>query len=393
MRRRTVFALALLVLLAADTVLARTARAQQSRFQRSLLDASLALGTDFLLNNQKPAGNFNYEYDFVARSDSPAADSEVRQAGTLWGLALIHHDSPSSRTARAVDAGLAFFRKHARALPDGRLLVAYPGVDRGRTGAAALVTLAVVERLRAIDDRTLRAAYEKDLDRYVAFLLSLRGRDGRFFGEYRLDDGSGFGRPSPYSDGEALLALVKAARYLGYEHLRPALLESAESMYLHHVELALAEQPDSDITKGFFQWGLMAFHEMYTAGWPGTESYADRAIAMARWMIDVHRTLDRPRNTAYAQEGLIVAADMAERAGRKADASRIREVIDQALLGLTSWQVGGPRENEYLARNPTKDPRAVGGVMNGREDPRLRIDVTQHQMHALILARRWIYRD
>ena len=34
---------------------------------------------------------------------------------------------------------------------------------------------------------------------------------------------------------------------------------------------------------------------------------------------------------------------------------------------------------------------AVGGVMNHKEEPYLRIDVTQHQMHAVILAKKYVY--
>ena len=53
-----------------------------------ILVSSLELGTQFLINNQKPEGNFNYEYDFVYNSFN-ISDNEVRQAGALWGIALI----------------------------------------------------------------------------------------------------------------------------------------------------------------------------------------------------------------------------------------------------------------------------------------------------------------
>jgi hypothetical protein len=55
--------------------------------------------------------------------------------------------------------------------------------------------------------------------------------------------------------------------------------------------------------------------------------------------------------------------------------------------------VGGPlaAENPYLAAHPTDDPLAVGGVMNAASEPPLRIDVAQHQMHAVILALQHVY--
>jgi len=35
---------------------------------------------------------------------------------------------------------------------------------------------------------------------------------------------------------------------------------------------------------------------------------------------------------------------------------------------------------------------AIGGVQNHRRESPLRLDVTQHQMHAVILARRYVYK-
>ena len=46
----------------------------------------------------------------------------------------------------------------------------------------------------------------------------------------------------------------------------------------------------------------------------------------------------------------------------------------------------------HLVLTKTDDPKAIGGVMNSKSYPKLRIDVTQHQMHAVILARRFIYK-
>ena len=67
--------------------------------------------------------------------------------------------------------------------------------------------------------------------------------------------------------------------------------------------------------------------------------------------------------------------------------------IDTGLYKLTSWQVGGPLQhrNKYLLAHRTRDPLAVGGIMNHCRQAPLRIDVTQHQMHAVILALKYVY--
>lgn len=358
---------------------------------RDILDRSLELGRKFLLVNQRPEGNFTYEYDFVQRT-LPPNDNSVRQAGALWGLGLINQDAPSVETVDAIVKGLAYFDRLSKETPDGRRYVVDPGGQTGATGEIALVALAIVEFLRSDQHPELHAGYKTELDHYLRFLLSLRMPNGQFHESFAVADGHGIGSSSPYSDGEVLLALVKATKYLAYPAVRSDLLESAESMYVNNVVEALKANPDSDTTKGFYQWGSMSFYEIYTAGWPGAEPYARRTIEMAHWMIDVHRVQARTRNTGYAFEGLASAWELARLTGDRAAMDKFGRAVNAGLYNLTSWQVGGPLENPFLVRHRTDDMLALGGVMNGQDDPVLRIDVTQHQMHAVILARRFIYR-
>ncbi|MGB5815635.1 MAG: hypothetical protein WBH85_17400 [Thermoanaerobaculia bacterium] len=357
---------------------------------REILDRSLAVGRDYLLNNQKPEGNFNYQYQVMGKRLLPG-DSEVRQAGALWGLALIHQDAPTPETSQAIVKGLSYFRRHSLVTEDGRRYVVYPGSLSGGTGTVALVTLTLIDFLRAKGKIEGRDDLEAELDQYLAFLLSLRRADGHFHSGYGHTEGEPMGEPSPYFDGETLLALVKAAKYLDRSALRPKILESAAATYERWVDYALIEDPDSPLTKGFFQWGSMSYYELHTSKWPGTEVWADRVIEMAYWMIDVHRTLDRRRNTAYAYEGIISAWELARLTGNHEAQKKLGEVIAVGLAKLTTWQIGGPLENPFFGTRAVTDRLALGGVMNAADDPLLRIDVTQHQMHAVLLARRFVY--
>ncbi|NJM93802.1 MAG: hypothetical protein HC842_03295, partial [Cytophagales bacterium] len=143
--------------------------------------------------------------------------------------------------------------------------------------------------------------------------------------------------------------------------------------------------------KAFIQWGSMAYYELEQSG--GCEACAERLVTMAHWMIDNHYTLWRTRNTAYAYEGLLSAYQAAQEQGWEKEQHYIGSVIDKGLSKLISWQVGGPLPNGYLRAHPTDDPLAVGGVMNARNDPDLRIDVAQHQLHALLLALQYYFED
>lgn len=362
---------------------------------RAALDESLALGIDFLINNQRPAGNFNYEYDWRKKQQSEG-DSQVRQAGAAWGLALIYEDSPSARVGEPLRKAAGFFALNSRER-DGRRFIAYPGEKKGSTGTVALVTLALIEILRTEGrpqcemPTPAMSVFREQLGQYLSFLVSARDESGMFHASYDLETGTPKGKHSPYFDGESLLALVKAAKYLGRADLWPIILESADRGWQVNVVEARKQDDDSKITKGYYQWSSMAYFEIATSDQPNVERFGDRVIELADWMIDVHRTLRRTRNTAYAYEGIIHAYEIAKRRGDKAHEEKFAKVIQEGMTKLTSWQLGSSIGNGYVAEHDPEDKFARGGVQNHAKQAPLRIDVTQHQMHAVILARRYVY--
>ena len=365
----------------------------QPQLTRAVLDASLAVGRQYLLLNQRYEGNFNYEYNFRTGELNPQ-DSQVRQAGATWGVATIHRDQPSEETHAALAHAIHFFKRHSVRTDDGRRFVVYPGDVHGRTGTVALVSLALIDFITTLPEGAERAEMTVLLNEYMKFLVSLRHTNGEnqghFFGTYDYETGQGHGEPSPYFDGESLLAMTKACRNTGMTELEGPILESAENMYQRYVTEARKVDPDSNLTKGFYQWSTMAFFQIHEAGWSKSDKFAERAIDLAHWMIDVHHTLRRTRNTAYAHEGLVTAWELARQIGKKAARDKFGRVVDEGLTKLTSWQVGGPNPNPWLRQWPTKDLLAIGGIMNSESEPKLRIDVAQHQMHAVLLARRYI---
>jgi hypothetical protein len=359
---------------------------------REILEESLSLGTDFLINNQKPEGNFNYEYNFVEKTQNNS-DSQVRQAGALWGVSLIFNNNPEEKTFNCFLKAYDFFMRNSKETEYMKWVV-YPGENSGRTGTTALVALSIIEILRTDNNfinNDMRNKLGTDLDKYINLLVSLIREDGLFYMNYSHEDGKGYGDSSPYFDGESLLALVKAAKYLARNDLIPVILESAQSMYKKNIEEALEADPDSKTTKGFFQWSSMAYFEIETSGIDTELDFGEIVLELSDWMIDVHKTLKRTRNTAYAYEGIIHAYEIARMRGDKEHMEKFYNTICEGMYKLTSWQVDGPVQNSYLKNNPSDDIYAAGGIMNHRKEPFLRIDVTQHQMHAVILALRYVY--
>ena len=371
---------------------------QPEPVNRAILDRSLELGTQFMLNHQKPEGNFTYAYDWVKKTYAPG-DSQVRQAGAMWGLATIYNDSPNLEVGAAVEKTMDFFARNSKLTRDGYRYVTYPGEKAGRMGTVALCALSHIDYLRAAKSHITEEKfqnYQQLLEEYLRFLVRARIQTGPKAGlwhrSYSISSGYPHGQPSPYFDGESLLALIKAAKYMGREDLQSIIIASADAGYQHNIQEALQADPDSSITKGYYQWGSMAFFEIATSGWPNTKRYGDYVIDLANWMIDVHKTLKRRRNTAYAYEGIIHAYQLAIQRNDTKHIEKFARVIETGLTKLTSWQVGSPLMNKFIRRRLTDNPLAIGGVQNHPRESSLRIDVVQHQMHAVILARRYVYR-
>ena len=335
--------------------------------QRELID-SLHRGVAFLARAQTPAGDLAYEYD-LSRHRIVPGNNLVRQAGAAWVLALAYAREPAA-LVDIVERDLSYFDRSHGTTADGARFVRGLGDKSEGLGAVALVALAEIAYLsRAeVEGRADVADHRARLNGYIAFLLASRRPDGLLFGKYSTDDGSHFGDPSPYGDGEALLAIATMARRRGRVELRAQLGELAAATRAAHVERR------ADL-KSFYQWGTMAFAELYATGWGEFRSFGTTIVEMASWELDVHDVLHHHHNEAYALEGLIPAVAMARQLGDNAHARQFESAARTLLRELMSWQVVDGL-----------DPHAIGGVRNAKDDPVLRVDVTQHQMHAVMMA-------
>ena len=483
--------------------------ATRKLLKRDKLDTSLALGLHFLTQHQRPAGNFDYEFDWSSGEQSED-DSQVRQAGALWGLSLIFHDmmdhvdeeassSSPSRDAvlkdvtKRLKSGFEFFRKHSRVLnrpiadDDGGSALA--GINRMRyvtyldaelndQGTQALLCLALVDFLRGLGSpvQAVRAGltgddveeYRELLDEFLPFMVTQHSAlsndrfaswdelvaagtraidsgiwygdrpkgseqtadlqmekwwdeniftEGAFHSRFNLL-GERIGIPSPYYDGESLLAVVKASKYLGpaYAMLWPLAAGTASSLHEIHVVEALSKDEDSDDTKGVYQWLSMSLFELSTvtfgSGRKGrfdlpkalqrlyqVEQFGSWLTDLAVWMVDVHKTLRKGKNTGYAYEGIVPAFTWSAHMIRVKKSGQINQkaietarklhcTINKGMSKLLSWQVGmGAEQGDDKWDGKT----GLGGVQNSKDESGLRIDVTQHQMHATILTRRYVF--
>jgi UDP-N-acetylmuramoyl-tripeptide--D-alanyl-D-alanine ligase len=375
------------------------AAACRDRVTRAELERSLSLGLHYLLAHQRADGTFVYEYDWRARTYAQE-DNAVRQAGALWGLAVLRLEAERARfdpppgLRGALLKGLSFHTANAGLTDSGAPRLRFPTYAAGDTfgsmGTAALLALALIDFLRAEPPSSPDAPPSTEaLAGVIAFLVAGRDPAGLWYGRYDLATGRPYGDHSPYADGEALLALVKARKYLGRQDLAASVLTAAQAGHDANVVAARAAEADSPTTKGYYQWASMAYFELATSDDPKAARYGEWLLDLADWMIDVHRTLERRANTGYAYEGLVPAYAYALERGDAARAARYACVIHEGLGKLMGLQVGHPRATALGGGGD--DPAALGGVQNEAAQPTLRIDVTQHQMHATSLALRHLF--
>jgi UDP-N-acetylmuramoyl-tripeptide--D-alanyl-D-alanine ligase len=368
--KRAAIAIGVVAVLAALAIRFLACRTHVTPPTRAELQDSLRLGNGYLAAQQMPSGNFAYTYDWITRRTLPESNP-VRQAGGAWGAALAYQFEPNAETRRVAENALAYCESHED--------------PKDFLGVTALVALAEIEYARTAEPAA-RAAHKPHLDRLIETLLDARRPDGLFAPRGNMTE------PSPYYDGEALLALAKAARYLGRDDLRPVLAASAFAMRDRHIVAALRDSRDSDDTKGFYQWSSMAFFELSQSGWPELAPLASTIVELGDWVLDEHHVIGKQRNTGYAVEGLVHAYLAATKLGDAAHAAKFHDAIEKILGHLMTWQVGAPRANSFI-RDHEPDKAAIGGVQNEESDPVLRIDVALHQMHAIMLTLTAFYPD
>merc|ERR1719247_2557257 len=129
----------------------------------------------------------------------------------------------------------------------------------------------------------------------------------------------------------------------------------------------------------------MSWHELLTS--EHAAKYAEfqhRLVDYGLWMVEVHQVARKPLNTGYAYEGLIPAFVVARQSGLKEAQNILGCAIDSGMKRVTGMQLGHKLAVGLAAQAPPLE-RTRGGVQNSLSEPGLRIDTTQHQMHAVIM--------
>lgn len=366
---------------------------KRSNLTTEHLKTGIQLGGDFLMNTQKKQGNFRYEYNWETK-DYTDDDNSVRQAGTLWSITMLHADSPSDKLLESARSGIRFFVENSYELPNsGRRIIRYPGEEKaGKTGTVALLALAHIELLRHPEhlEADEKKKLEEHLHGYIKTLLHAEMDDHTFHKRIRGRDGKPYGESSSYYDGECLLALARAAKYLGHKSLWHRLGPMADGGWKKNAKPGLKSikkgEGSTKEMKGYYQWSTMAMYELWSTGKHEYKKYSDRILHYSDWVRK--RTASHMKaNMGYAFEGLVPAYIVAVRTDDKKRKSALACTLKRGLVGLYGMQVGHPKAKGLAKKASNEDNLAMGGCQGSTKSPLLRIDTTQHQMHAMLFAK------
>ena len=351
------------------------------------LRRSLSLAADHLCAQQTGEGLFRYEVDVLTGKENPH-DNMIRQVGAFWATALLAtHPQARLDPERRARVEQTFLRMHQWIQKRTHPLPGHPEariVDLNgqvQTGGLALIALGYLERVAAGDEQ-----YRPALRGLLATLAAARGPSGLFRDVYSSSRRTFSKRANPYADGEALLALAKNRAVLG-DHAWDEVLDAAAP----RLRDRWYKSTETDERKGFYQWGTMAFYWFARSHPDAARSWQDLILKYADWQVLEHKTLSRTRNTSYAVEGLATAFAVASARGDRTRLRTLRYTILKSQARLISAQIGHPlnKHNPFVRRIPKArrtSRRLVGGFLNGHADPSLRIDVTQHAIHSILLT-------
>ena len=363
---------------------------------RGAILASVEAGRAYMLNHQKAEGNFIYNYNYVKRTIVPG-DSPLRQAGAVWALTMLCRYCPTLPTRTAAIRAMDFFFRNSRALTCGAIAPVYPPYDKIKTNTVDLLCLAIMDFVHGQKNYLTtagRGLYVDWLEKYLDDLAGMELGDGSWSEFYMASSNERSPVSNPYVDGESLLAYCRAAREFGRTDLVPKIETSAPALIHKYLIDAWAKLPNSLLTKQFSQWGCQAFAEYAEAGWKNSDLAGDATLALAWWMVHEHKVAQSQANMSYCVEGLIAAYRVAKLRNDRTSMASLRKYIAFMLTQAIIDQIGGPLQkwNPYF-KGVKPDAASIGGIVWRPDSHVIRIDNIQHQLHAEVMALKFLYPD
>ncbi len=313
-------------------------------------------------------------------------DNIVRQAGALYALGEIirHTDRDALGVGSTIQKSIAYFEDLSR---EGtfhnetfRCIVKSDASKRCPLGATAL---ALVGLLSYVESHPKAAReYSALIADYRTYILSMQKENGGFRDLYTVGSKTLSDKESSFSNGEALLALVRIYMYAPSPEVKSA---------IDRAFTYLAAQPyDANL----YLWIMAALKDMQ-ALWP-SDTYTTYAHGFTTWRVgEASRLTNRMRNYCAYSEGLASALSFLDGKLTTPEYTRFTTELNTRNRNHHTLQLTAEDSVRLIIENNvprlgtlSNPEQAQGGFLTGDSEPTQRIDFTQHcitgYLHTLV---------
>ena len=345
------------------------------------LRTTISAGTDWLVRAQEDNGHFAYEYapyEGIYLDD----DHVVRQAGTLYQLGeFARRDSNGvTRVSDAIESSVEYLDSLSEegTYKDISFKCITDSVNSSRCqlGATSLAVLGILGYVEGGQGDIF--AYEDRIEDYLNYIMAMKKEDAGFIGFFRTNWSSQSEVESSFSNGEALLALVRYYQYKPRDDVKNMIDETFAYLEAKEFETPL------------YLWIMAALKDMQVL-WPDVRyiAYAQEFTNMRRGsLIRAHNT---EKNYCATTEGLVSAYGVLENNISESELLLLRKEIDfwnthNSILQITPVdRYRLVKEDGVFSIKMLPDStQAQGGFLTSGSVMTQRIDYTQHCVSAYI---------
>ncbi len=345
------------------------------------LRTSVEMGIEWTKNAQEPSGHFNYEYipyENRYRDD----DNIVRQAGTLFvlGEMLKRDGGDPYKVGGTMQKAIGYFatlsKKGTYNGKTFRCVTKSKTSTRCDLGASSLALIGILDLVEASPERLPQ--YQSLITDYHTFILAMQKENGGFRNRFMTNTRAQDDTESPFSNGEALLALTRAYQFKANIETKEAITKA--------VTYLKAQPYDNNL----YLWIMAVLKDI---------EKVDPALASVTYVHDftlwrIERgkgTHVSNRNFCAYTEGVVSALSVLK--GKTPDATYTK-ILQEAEYGLRKNRTLQLTEQDetraFVQTGVLTTPslanieRALGGFMTAEDEPTQRIDYTQHCVSAYL---------
>ncbi|HDH31434.1 MAG TPA: hypothetical protein ENH26_01525 [Candidatus Wolfebacteria bacterium] len=328
---------------------------------------------NWLKQSQESNGHFRYEYSPV--SDTYLmGDLTVRQTGALYVLGeILRKDKDNKYNLKnTVENALAYFKKNSETgeFNGYQFNCILRSQGKCSLGAVSLGLVGALDLIKVYPK--LENTYKDTIADYLNFILAMKNPDEGFKWLYYLEEEQPK-TESAFSNGEALLALVRYYKYNPTKEVK-VVIDNAFSYFNTKYSNAW--------DYNFYLWGMSAIKDLYKI--EPKKEYFEFTKAYTDWRISSYRDRrDSIGNKCAYIEGVISAYSVLEPNITKKEKDYYLEEINfwlakskelQVKDGVITLRFG---DKDYDLNLPRPE-RAQGGFLTGLDKLSQRIDFTQH---------------